>query len=66
MYVAHIDQITRNLEGIKGSTIQQAAAFVAATLCTPYGALRAKWDLPPVWANVSFIVLAAATFVTAL
>lgn len=66
MYVAYIDQISRNLDGVKGSTIQPAAAFVAATLWTLYGALRAKWDLPLVWANVPGIVLAAAAFVTAL
>jgi len=66
MYVAYIDQITRNLDGLKGSTIQPAAACVAATLWTMYGALRAKWDLPLVWANVPGIILAAAAFLTAL
>ncbi|WP_234387255.1 SWEET family sugar transporter [Sphingomonas sp. STIS6.2] len=66
MYIAYIDQISRNLDGLKGSTIQPAAAFVAATLWTLYGALRAKWDLPLVWANVPGIFLAAAAFITAL
>ena len=66
MYIAYIDQISRNLNGVKGSMIQPAAAFVAATLWTLYGALRAKWDLPLVWANVPGIILAAAAFVTAL
>ncbi|MES3154746.1 hypothetical protein [Sphingomonas faeni] len=66
MYIAYIDQISRNLDGVKGSVIQPAAAFVAATLWTLYGALRAKWDLPLVWANVPGIILAAAAFVTAL
>lgn len=46
MYIAYIDQISRNLDGVKGSVIQPAAACVAATLWTLYGALRAKWDLP--------------------
>lgn len=32
MYIAYIDQISRNLDGVKGSVIQPAAAFVAATL----------------------------------
>ena len=60
MYIVYIDQILRNLDGMKGSTIQPAAAFVAATLWTLYGARRAKWDLPLVWANVPGIILAAA------
>lgn len=66
MYIAYIDQISRNLDGVKGSVIQPAAACVAATLWTLYGALRAKWDLPLVWANVPGIILAAAAFITAL
>ena len=66
MYIAYIDQISRNLDGVKGSVIQPAAAFVAATLWTLYGALRVKWDLPLVWANVPGIILAAAAFITAL
>lgn len=66
MYFAYIDQISRNLDGMKGSIIQPAAACVAATLWALYGALRAKWDLPLVWANIPGIILAAIAFITAL
>lgn len=66
MYFAYIDQISLNLNGTKGSVIQPAASFVAATLWATYGAWRRKRDWPLVCANVPGIMLAAAAALTAL
>ena len=65
MYVAYIDQISRNLDGLKGSVVQPAATMVACVLWALYGGLRRPRDWPIVCANIPGILLSAATVVTA-
>ena len=66
MYFAYIDPISLNLNGTKGSVIQPAATFLAASLWVAYAALRPKRDWPLICANVPGILLAAAAAMTAL
>lgn len=66
MYFSYIDQIMLNLDGVKGSVIQPAAATISTILWASYGFLRKDRDWPLVCANLPGIVLGGCTFVTAL
>ncbi len=66
MYVSYIDQITRNLAGVKGSIIQPLVTVLNCSLWTLYGALRRPKDWPIILANFPGIVLGAVAAATAL
>lgn len=66
MYVSYIDQIMRNLSGVKGSIILPIATTVNCTAWTLYGFLKVKKDWPIIICNVLGIVLGIITAITAL
>lgn len=66
MYFAYIDQITRNLDGQKGSFIQPLAALISTTLWACYAYFRKQRDWPLLGANVPGIILSGVAAATAL
>lgn len=66
MFFAYIDQIRLNLHGNKGSFMQPAATVINCMLWAGYGAGKPQKDWPMIIANLTGIVLAAVTALTAL
>lgn len=66
MYFAYIDQISRNLDGQKGSFIQPLAALISTTLWACYAYFREQRDWPLLGANLPGVILAGIAAVTAL
>lgn len=66
MYVSYLDQIGKNLSGLKGSVLQPVVTVLNCSLWTTYGLLRRPKDWPIILANAPGILLGAIAAVTAL
>ncbi|MCC2645716.1 MAG: hypothetical protein K0R94_1494 [Burkholderiales bacterium] len=66
MYFSYIDQIVRNLSGIKGSVILPITTTLNCSAWVLYGALKKKRDWPIIACNIPGILLGIVTVFTAL
>ncbi|WP_109077478.1 SemiSWEET family transporter [Aggregatibacter kilianii] len=66
MYVSYLEQISLNLDGIKGGTLQPLATAINCSLWVAYGLLKKERDYPVALANSPGVILGLISFATAL
>ncbi len=66
MYTSYIDQIARNLSGVKGSVILPIATVFNCGAWVLYGFLKPKRDWLIIVCNIPGVILGVITAITAI